>query len=113
MCDVVGIDEAELTHRTQFEMTDDLLVEVTAQLLVALAADAEELDRLALVHQRQCALARETDDRGIESAGQAALAGADQQQVNLILAGADEQRRAGACRRSAGDEAITVSIFSA
>jgi hypothetical protein len=36
-------------------------------------------------------------------ARQATLAGADQQQMNLILAGADEQRRAGACRCSAGN----------
>ncbi len=86
-------------------MLDDLLVEGAAELLVALAADAEEFDLLALGHQRLRAFARQTHDRGIEGAGQAALAGADQQQMNLILAGAGEQRRrAGrACRCSAGD----------
>ena len=48
-----------------------------AQLLVALAADAEELDLLALGHERVGALAREPHDRRIERAAQAALGGAD------------------------------------
>ena len=34
-------------------MFDDLLLEGTAQLLIALAADAEELDLFALADQRQ------------------------------------------------------------
>ena len=85
-------------------MLDDLLVEGAAQLLVALAADAEELDFFALVDQRQRALAGQTHDRGVEGAGQAALAGADQQQMHLILAGAGQQRRrAGRTRGSGGD----------
>ena len=85
-------------------MLDDLLLEGAAQLLVALAADAEEFDLLALGHQRQRALAGETHDRGIEGAGQAALAGADQQQMHLVLAGAGQQRRrAGRTRSGSGD----------
>jgi Zn-dependent M28 family amino/carboxypeptidase len=61
----------------QLDVLDDLLLEGAAQLLVALAADAEELDLFALVHQRQRALARQPHDRRVEGAAQAALAGAD------------------------------------
>src|SRR5207237_9949084 len=85
---VFGIDEAELANRAQIDVLDDVLLEGAAELLVALAADAENLDLFALADQRQCALARQTHDRGIEGAGQAAFAGTDQQQVHLIPAGA-------------------------
>src|SRR5580692_1534113 len=98
--DILGIDETELAHRAQIEVFDDLLVEQAAELLVTLAADAEELDLFALVHQRQRALAGEPHDRRVEGAGQAALAGADQQQMHLIAAGTRQQRRrAGRTRR--------------
>src|SRR6202012_4275624 len=40
--DILGIDESELAYRAQIHMLDDLLVEQAAELLVALAADAEE-----------------------------------------------------------------------
>src|SRR3989440_825887 len=82
--DVFGIDEAELANRAQVDVLDDVLFEGPAELLVALAADAENLDLFALADQRQRALARQTHDRGIEGAGQAAFAGTDQQQVHLI-----------------------------
>ena len=95
--DVLGVDEAELANAAQIEVLDDLLVEQAAELLIALAADAEEFHFLALRHQRLRALAREAHDRGVESAGQAALAGADQQQVNLVPAGAG---RAAPARRA-------------
>ncbi len=85
-------------------MLDDLLVEQAAELLIALATDAEEFHFLALRDQRLGTLARQAHDRGVESAGQAALAGANQQQVNLIRASAGEQRRCtGRARRGAGD----------
>src|SRR6185312_10261986 len=42
--DILGVAEAELTDRTQLDVLDDLLLEGTAELLVSLAADAEELD---------------------------------------------------------------------
>ena len=83
-------------------MFDDLLVELAAELLVALAADAEELDLFALGDQRQRALARQTHDRGVEGARQAALAGADQQQMHLILAGTGQQRRRAGRTRGSG-----------
>ena len=64
----------------------------------------KNLDLFALVDQRQRALAGQAHDRGVEGAGQAALAGADQQQMHLILAGAGQQRRrAGRTRRRGGD----------
>src|SRR5271166_5714000 len=102
--DVVRMVEGELAHAAQIEMLDDLLLEQAAELLIALAADAEELDVFALGHQRQRALARKAHDRGVEGARQAALAGANEQQVNLVLAGArQERRRARRTRRGAGD----------
>src|SRR4029453_19094154 len=64
--DVLGVDEADLAYRTQVDVLDDLLLEGTAQLLCTLAADAEELDLFALADQRQRALARQADDRGVE-----------------------------------------------
>src|SRR5687768_8120586 len=91
--DVLGVDEAELADRAQLDVIDDLLLEGTAQLLEAFAADAEEFHLFALVHQSQRALAGEPHDRRVEGAGQAALAGADQEQMHLILAGAGQQRR--------------------
>src|SRR6185437_4723532 len=78
--DILRVGEAELTDRTQLDILDDLLLEGPAELLKSLAADTEELDLLALVHQRQRALAGKAHDRGIERPRQAAFAGADQQQ---------------------------------
>src|SRR6185369_16628864 len=91
--DVFGIDEAELANRAQVDVLDDVLLEGAAELLVALAADAENLDLFALVEQRQRTLARQTHDRGIEGSGQATFAGADQQEMYLVPAGAGQQRR--------------------
>src|SRR6266581_1093924 len=45
--DILGVDEAELAYCAQIDMFDDLLLEQAAELLVALAADAEELDLFA------------------------------------------------------------------
>jgi hypothetical protein len=75
-----------------------------AKLFVALAADAEELDLFALIDQRKRALARQPHDRRIECAGQTAFAGADQEQMNLIVAGSGQQRRrSGRARRCSGN----------
>src|ERR1700730_430988 len=89
--DVFGIDKPELANRAQLDILDDLLLEGAAALLEALAPDAEELDLFALADQRQRALAGQPHDRGIEGAGQAALAGTDQQQMHLIPAGTGQQ----------------------
>ena len=85
-----------------------------AKLVVALLADAEDLDRLALGRERVGALAREADDRGVEAAAQAALAGADDQQMRLVGAVAAEQRRRLRSLVAAPARlASTVSILSA
>ena len=73
-------------------MLDDLLLVEAAQLLVALAADAEELDLLPSAISGG-ALARQPHDRRVERAAQAALGGADHEQMHLVAAGAGQQRR--------------------
>ena len=98
--------EGERADPAQLDMFDDLLRKKTAQLFVALAADAEDLDLLAFGQQRIGALARQPDDRRVERAAQAALGGADQEQMHLLAAGSREQprRRAEVADRS-GDAA--------
>ena len=73
-----------------------LSLEIAAKLLGALAPDAENLDFLALGKQRIGALARQPHDGRIERPAQAAFAGAHQQQMRLVVAGAGEQPRRGA-----------------
>ncbi len=60
--DVFGVDEAKLTHRAQLDGFHDLLLKIAAQLLIAFAADTEELDLFALVDQRKRALTRQPHD---------------------------------------------------
>jgi hypothetical protein len=78
-------------HAAQLDRLDDLPRELAAQLVEALAADAEDLDLLTLADQRVGVLAREPHDRGIERPAQAALGGADYQQMHAVAAGAGEQ----------------------
>ena len=59
----------------------------------ALLADAEDLHLLAVGEQAVDVLAGQPDDGRVERAAQPALGGADDQQMNLVLAGADHQRR--------------------
>src|SRR5580692_1787560 len=91
--DHFGVLEPQGAHRTQVDQLDDLLGIEAAQLIVALAADAEELDLFAFGHQRIGALAGEPHDRGVERPAQAAFSGADQEQMLLIAAGAAQQPR--------------------
>src|SRR5580698_8310055 len=93
--DHFGIVEPQRAHRTQIDQFDDLLSIEPAQLIVTLAADAEELDLFALGNERVGALASEPHDRGVERAAQAAFGGADQQQMLLVAAGATQQPRRG------------------
>src|ERR1700682_4355196 len=86
--DHLGVLEPQAAHRTQIDQFDDLLGIEPAQLIVTLAADAEEFDVLALGHQCIGALAGEPHDRGVERAAQTAFGGADQQQLLLVAAGA-------------------------
>src|SRR5262245_8960048 len=88
---VLGVLEGERAYRTQLDVLDDLLLILAAQLLVALAADAEELDLLAFAGQRGGALARQPHDRRIERPTQAALGGADHEQPHAVAAGAGEE----------------------
>ena len=60
----------------------------------ALAADDVEQDRLALGDQLVGLAAGGADDVGVERAGKAAVAGGDDDQVRVVLAGAGEQLRA-------------------
>src|SRR5262245_15607950 len=83
--------EAERAHRAQLEVLDDLLLVLAPQLLVALAADAEELDLLAFSGKHIRALACEPHDRRVERPAQAALGGTDHQQMHAIAAGAGEE----------------------
>src|ERR1700704_5036739 len=89
--DRLGIREAERAHRAQLDGLDDLLLVDAFELVVALAADAQDLDLLALAGQRDDALAREPHDRRIERAAQAALGGAHHQEMDVGSAGAGEQ----------------------
>ncbi len=92
---IFGVLETQRARRAKIDHFDDLRGVEPAQLIVALAADAEELDLLALGHQRIRALAREPHDRGVERAAQAALGGADQKQMHVVAAGAAQQPRRG------------------
>ncbi len=69
----------DVAHRAQLDRLDDLLLIEPAQLLEALAADAQEFDGLALASEAIGVLARKPHDRRIERAAQAALGGADDQ----------------------------------
>src|SRR5580658_9434774 len=93
--DHFGVLEPQGAHRAQVDQFDDLLGVEPAQLIVTLAADAEEFDLFALGDKRVGALAGEPHDRGVERAAQAAFGGADQQQMLLIAAGATQQPRRG------------------
>src|SRR5208282_4373069 len=50
--DLVGILEPDLAHRAQVDGFDDARLEEPTELLEALAADAEELDLLAVGDER-------------------------------------------------------------
>src|SRR6202451_2610144 len=91
--DHLGVVESQGAHRAQIDQFDDLLGIEPAQLIVTLAADAEEFDVLALGDQRIGALSGEPHDRGVERAAQAAFGGADQKQMLLVAAGATQQPR--------------------
>ena len=102
--------ETQRAHRAQIDHLDDLARVKPAQLIVAFAADAEELDLLAFAHQRVGALAREPHDRGVERAAQAALGGADEQQMHVVAAGAAQEPRRGV--EPATDAAMLPSTLS-
>ena len=110
--DHLRLREAHLLDAAQFDDLDDLLAVDAAQLIGALAADAEDLDLFALVHQRIRPLARQPHDRRIERAAQAALGGADHQQMNLVGAGAGEQARRRVAAGDAGGDVAEHAVHA-
>jgi hypothetical protein len=113
--DRLGVGEAELLDRAGVVLVDDLLGEEALDHRAALAADEVEMDGLALrMHQVVGGLAGGADDVGVERAGEAAVGGADDEQVVSGRAGAGEQR--GLCGPITTLEArlaITASMRSA
>ncbi len=91
--DRIGVDEADLLDLAQVDAVDDQRGVVAAQDVVALLADADDLDRLAVGQQLADVVAREAGDLRVEAAAQAALGRADDQQMHVVLAGAGHQRR--------------------
>jgi hypothetical protein len=86
---------------------DDQAAEIAAQQVAALAADAEQLHRLALGHQRpDHPIPRVARDRAVEGAAQSAVGGGHHDQMGILPAGAGEQRRRpllvghGGCQRA-------------
>src|SRR5215471_14161895 len=72
------------------DMADDELAHVTAQLVATLAADAEELDLLALVAQLAHLAPGGPHDGGVEAAAQAPVRGHDHDEMRLVAAVAGE-----------------------
>jgi hypothetical protein len=62
-----------------------------AQDIVALAANGQDLDRLALRNELGGMVTRQARDGGIEATGQAAFTGGDHQQMHLVSTRAAEQ----------------------
>ena len=89
--DILGMGEGQLLDAFEVDAIDDLLAEVAPQVIVALATNAHDLDGLAVPGQALDVGSREARDAGVEAAAQAALGGHDNEQMHLILAGADQQ----------------------
>src|SRR5579883_2812662 len=91
--DIIGVGKADRAHRAQLDHLDDLPPELPAQHVIALLADAQELDRFALAGKRVGRVARKSCDRRVEGAAEAALCRADGQEVSVIAPSPPEQRR--------------------
>src|SRR5688572_2525890 len=72
LCNLIGGLELQLRLAHAFQAGDDFLRKLATQLIAPLAADAQDLDRLAVALQVACDLARLAYDRGVEAAAQAA-----------------------------------------
>ena len=98
------MDEAELLGLAQIDALDDQRGEVAAQDVVALLADADDLDRLAGGEKLADMVARKPRDLAVEAAAQAALRRADDEQMHVVLAGSGHQgRRIAAAAHRFGD----------
>lgn len=67
MRDFVRLDETKLLHFAEGDVVDDIVLDRAAQNVVALAADGQDLDRLALGKKLLGVIAGQTDDRGVEA----------------------------------------------
>ena len=90
---LLGMLEGELPHAAELDRVDDQRSVIALELVEALLADAEDLHLLAVGEQAIDVLAREPHDGRVEGAAKPALAGADDEEMDLVLAGADHQRR--------------------
>ena len=88
----------------QIDMIDDVAAIKPLQNVVALLADGEDLDRLAVGEKLVGMLAGELGDLRVEAAAQAALGGANDEQMDLVPAGAGEQGRRVIAPRHGGGE---------
>jgi hypothetical protein len=91
---LLRIGEAETRATEVRDGLDDQAAVVAAQLIAALAADAQDLDRLAFSQQRANGPPRFARDRAVEAAAQAAVAGSNDHEMSLVGAGAGQQARA-------------------
>ncbi|MCY1244537.1 hypothetical protein D9M72_576210 [compost metagenome] len=78
----------------QLEGPDDLVAEQAGQLVARLAADGDDLDRLAVGDQAVDVVPRGADDVGREPARQTLVGRGDDDQVLLVGAGSGHQARA-------------------
>ena len=94
--DLRRIDKADALDAHEIDRVDDAVGVAALQLVAALAADAEDLHRLAVAQQRLDRLPRKAHDIGVEAAAQPAIRRRHDHQMILLAAGADQQfRRAG------------------
>src|SRR5690554_5380685 len=84
--------EADLAHASKVDPVDDQVAVLPAQDVVAFAANAEDLDRLALLLQALDVLPRKAGDIRVEATAEAALGRHHHQQMSLVAARADEER---------------------
>src|SRR5690606_36033288 len=103
--DLLGMRIADLPYASEIDPVDDQLAVVAAQDVVTLAADAQDFYRLAVLLQALDVLPRQAGYAGVETAAQPALGGHDDEEMDLIAAGADEQWRE---PFPAGDPSIEV-----
>ncbi len=89
-----ALREAELADAPQLDHLDDAGGKIALQLVEALLADAEEFHLLAVGDQAPRVVAGQAHDGGVEGAAQAALGGADHEQMNVVAPGSHHQRRA-------------------
>src|SRR5262249_49202619 len=84
-----GVLERKLPHAFELDGLDDKRRVEPLKLVVALPPHAQDLPLLAVSEKAIDVLAGKPHDGRIEGAAQSTLGGADDEQVNRVLAGAD------------------------